>query len=44
MVVTTPLSKGIRSRKRKRDTEEKSFSADAVSENNLKETATMILA
>ena len=36
MVVTTPPSKGIRSRKRKRETEEASPSADAVSEKNLK--------
>ena len=44
MVVTTPPSKGKRSRKRKRETEETSLSADAVSEKNLKETAPMILA
>ena len=43
MVTTTP-SKGIRSRKRKRKTEEGSRSADAVSEKNRKETAPMILA
>ena len=44
MVVTTPPSKGIRSRKRKRETEETSPLADAISEKNLKETAPMILA
>ena len=44
MVVATPPSKGIRSRKRKRETEEASPSADAVSEKNLKETGPMILA
>ena len=44
MVVTTPPSRGIRSRKRKREAEEASSSADAVSEKNLKETAPMILA
>ena len=44
MVVATPPSNGIRSRKRKRETEEASPSADAVSEKNLKETAPMILA
>ena len=43
MIVVTPPSKGIRSRKRKRETEEASPSADAVSEKNLKETAPMIL-
>ena len=44
MVVATPPSKGIGSRKRKRETEEASLSADAVSEKNLKETAPMIIA
>ena len=44
MAVATPLSEGMRSRKRKRETEEASLSADAVSEKNLKETAPMILA
>ena len=44
MIVATPSSKGIRSRKRKRETEESSPSADSVSEKNLKETAPMILA
>ena len=44
MVVTTPPSKGIRSRKLKRETKEASPSADAVSEMNLKETAPMIRA
>ena len=44
MVVTTSSSKGIRSRKRKRETEEASPSADAVSKKNLKETAPIILA
>ena len=44
MVLATTPSKGIRFRKRKRETEEASPSADAVSEKNLKETAPMILA
>ena len=45
MIVATPPSRGIRSRKRRRVTEELSSpSADAVSENNLKETAPIILA
>ena len=44
MIVATPPSKEIRSRKRRRETEEASPSADAVSEKNLKETAPMILA
>ena len=44
IIVTTPPSKGIRSRGRKRETEEASPSADAVSEKNLKETAPKILA
>ena len=45
MIVATHPSKGIRSRKRRRETEELSSpSADAVSEKNLKETAPMILA
>ena len=44
MVVATPPSKRIRSRKRKRETEEAISSADAVSEKNLKEIAPMILA
>ena len=44
MIMATPPSKVIRSRKRKRETEEASPSADAVSEKNLKETAPMILA
>ena len=45
MIVATPPSKGIRSRKTRRETEEVSSpSADAVSEKNLKETAPMILA
>ena len=40
MIVATPPSKGIRSRKRRKDAEELSCpSADAVSEKNLKETA-----
>ena len=40
MIVATPPSKGIRSRKRRRETEELSCpSTDAVSEKNLKETA-----
>ena len=44
MIVATPPSKGIRSRNTTQETEEVSASADAVSEKNLKETATMILA
>ena len=45
MIVATPPSRGIRSRKRRRETEEfSSPSADAVSERNLKETAPMIFA
>ena len=45
MIVTTPPSKGMKSRKRKREMEElSSRSVDAVSEKNLRETATMILA
>ena len=45
MIVATPPSKSIRSRRRRRDTEELSSpSTDAVSEKNLKETAPMILA
>ena len=44
MIVATPPSKGIISRKRKRETEEASPSVDVVSEKNLKETAPMILA
>ena len=43
MVVTTPPSRGVRSRKRKREAEEASPSADAVSEKNLKEIAPMFL-
>ena len=45
MIVTTPPSKGVKSRKRKREVEELSSpSADAVFEKNLRETAPMILA
>ena len=45
MIVTTPPSKGVKSRKRKGEVEElNSPSADVVSEKNLKETAPMILA
>ena len=45
MVTTTPPSKDVRSRKRKRDVEGLgSPSADAVSEKNLRETAPMVLA
>ena len=44
MVVTTPPSRGVRSRKRKREAEETSPSADAVSEKNLKEMTPMVLA
>ena len=44
MIVTTPPSKGLKSRKRKREMEELSSpSLDAVSETNLRETAPMIL-
>ena len=44
MIVATPQSEGIRSRKRKQETEEASPSADSVSEKNRKDTAPMILA
>ena len=45
MIVTTPPSKGLKYRKRKREEEELSIpSADTVSEKNLRETAPMILA
>ena len=44
MLVATPPSKGIRPRKRKRELEEASPLADALSEKNIKETAPMILA
>ena len=45
MIVAKPPSRGIRSRKRRRETKELSSpSADAVSEKKLKETAPMILA
>ena len=45
MIVTTPPSKGMKSRKRKREMEELSCpSVDAVSEKNLRETAPMISA
>ena len=45
MIVTTPPSKGIKSRKRKREVEELSSpSVNAVSEKTLRETAPMILA
>ena len=45
MIVTTPSSKGTKSRKRKREMEELSSpSVHAVSEKNLRETAPMILA
>ena len=45
MIVTTPPSKDMKSRKRKREMEEwSSPSVDAVSERNLRETAPMILA
>ena len=45
MVVTTPSSKCMKSRKRKREMEEMSRpSVDAVSEKNYRETAPMILA
>ena len=43
MVLTAPPSRGVRSRKRKREAEEASPSADAVSEKNLKEIAPMFL-
>ena len=45
MITTTPSSKDVKSRKRKREVEGlSSTSADAVSERNLKETAPMVLA
>ena len=45
MIAATPPSKGAKSRKRKREAEELSnLSADAFSENSLRETAPMILA
>ena len=44
MIVATPPSKGIMSRKKKRETEEASPSAAALSEKNIKKTAPMILA
>ena len=45
MIVTTPPSKGMKSRKRKWEVEELSSpSVDAVSEKNLRETSPMILA
>ena len=45
MIVTTPSSRGTKSRKRKREMEELSSpSVDAVSEKNLRETAPTILA
>ena len=45
MIVTTPPSEGMKSRKRKREMGELSSpSVDAVSEKNLRETAPMILA
>ena len=45
MIVATAPSKGVRSRKRKREVEElNSPSADALSEKNLRETAPMVLA
>ena len=45
MIVTTPPSKGMKSRKRKREVEKLSSpSTDAVSEKNLRETAPIILA
>ena len=44
MIVTTPPSRGIKSKKKKRVVEEASPSTDAVSEKNLKETAPMVLA
>ena len=44
MIMTTPPSRGIWSRKGKREVEETSPSSEAVSEKNLKETAPMFLA
>ena len=44
MIVSTPPSKGRRSRRRKREVEEASPSTETVSEKNLKETAPMVLA
>ena len=43
MIVTTPPSRGVRSRKNKWEIEEVSPSAEAVSEKKLKETAPMVL-
>ena len=42
MILTTPPSKGVRSRKMKREAEEASLSTEAVSEKNLKETVPMV--
>ena len=45
MIAATPPSRGVKSRKRKREVEGLSSpSADAVSEKNLRETAPMVLA
>ena len=45
MIVTTPPSKGVKTRKSKREAEElSSSSVDAVSEKSLRETAPMNLA
>ena len=44
MIVTTPPNKESRSRKRKREVEEGSPSAEVVSEASLEETAPMVLA
>ena len=44
MVVLAPPSRGVTSRKRKREAQEASPSADPVSEKNLKEIAPVILA
>ena len=44
MIVTTPPSRGVRTRKRKGEMEEVSPSAEALSEMNLKKTAPMVLA
>ena len=44
MVMTTPPSKGVRSRKRKQEVEEASPSVEAISGKNLKDTAPILLA
>ena len=44
MIMATPPSKGVRSRKREREVEEASPSVEAVPGKNLKETASLVLA